>query len=94
MFPDAQNNTLAARLHHLTQAAHDEAVRRLCDELNATATLFPGTDLRLIYKVGSCQFSWGSAGWNFCRVHSTLRVAPAIEAKITDHIWNIQGLIG
>jgi hypothetical protein len=34
--------------------AHDEAVRHLCDELNATETLFPGTDLRLIYKVGSC----------------------------------------
>ena len=54
LFPDAQNKTLTVRLHHLTQAAHDEAVRHLCDELNATETLFPGTDLRLIYKVGSC----------------------------------------
>jgi len=54
LFPDAQNKTLTVRLHHLTQAAHDKAVRHLCDELNATATLFPGTDLRLIYKVGSC----------------------------------------
>jgi hypothetical protein len=54
LFPDAQNRTLTVRLHHLTQAAHDEAVRHLCDELNATETLFPGTDLRLIYKVGSC----------------------------------------
>jgi hypothetical protein len=25
----------------------------LCDELNATESLFPGTDLRLIYKLGS-----------------------------------------
>jgi hypothetical protein len=31
-----------------------EAVRHLCDGLNATETLFPGTDLRLIYNVGSC----------------------------------------
>ena len=54
LFPDAQNKTLPVRLHYLTQAAHDEAVRHLCDELNATVTLFPGTDLRLIYKVGSC----------------------------------------
>ena len=54
LFPDAQNKTLTVRLHHLTQAAHDEAVRHLCDELNPTETLFPGTDLRLIYKVGSC----------------------------------------
>jgi hypothetical protein len=44
------------RLHHLTQAAHltpaahDEAVRHLCNELNTTETLFPGTDLRLVYQ--------------------------------------------
>jgi hypothetical protein len=25
----------------------------LCDELNATESLFPGTELRLIYKLGS-----------------------------------------
>jgi hypothetical protein len=54
LFPDAQNKTLTVRLHHLTQAAHDEAVRHLCDELNATETLFPGADLRLIYKDHSC----------------------------------------
>ena len=53
LFADAQNKTLTMRLRHLTQAAHDEAVRHLCDELSATETLFPGTDLRLIYKVGS-----------------------------------------
>jgi hypothetical protein len=53
LFPDAQNKTLTVRLHYLTQAAHDEAVPHLCDELNAAGTLFPGTDLRLIYKVGS-----------------------------------------
>ena len=25
----------------------------LCDELTATETIFPGTDLRLVYKLGS-----------------------------------------
>jgi hypothetical protein len=54
LFPDAQNKTLTALLHHLTQAAHDEAVHHPCDELNPTEALFPGTDLSLIYKVGSC----------------------------------------
>jgi hypothetical protein len=53
-FPTPKHKTLTVHLHHLTQVAHDEAVRRLCDELNASETLFPGTDLRLIYKVGSC----------------------------------------
>jgi hypothetical protein len=29
-------------------------------------------------------------GWyNFAQVHSTLRVTPAMEAGITDHVWTI-----
>jgi len=31
--------------------------------------------------------------YNFCRVHQTLRVTPAIEAGITDHIWTIEEII-
>ncbi|HVH88647.1 MAG TPA: hypothetical protein VM912_18150, partial [Terriglobales bacterium] len=54
LLPDADKKTLTVRLHHLTQAAHDQALLRLCDELSATETIFPGTDLRLIYKLGSC----------------------------------------
>jgi hypothetical protein len=53
LFPDLNTNTLTVRLHHLTQAAHDAAVRYLCEELTATETVFPGTDLRLVYKLGS-----------------------------------------
>ncbi len=33
------------------------------------------------------------AYYNFCRVHQTLRVTPAMEAGITDHIWTIAELI-
>jgi len=33
------------------------------------------------------------AYYNFCRVHKTLRVTPAMEAGITDHVWNIQELL-
>lgn len=32
--------------------------------------------------------------YNFCRVHQTLRVTPAMEAKLTDHVWSIDELIG
>jgi hypothetical protein len=31
--------------------------------------------------------------YNFCRVHNTLRVTPAMEAGLTDHVWNIDELI-
>ena len=33
------------------------------------------------------------AYYNFCRVHQTLRVTPAMEAGITDHIWDLKDLI-
>jgi len=53
LIPDLNTKTLTVCLHHLTQAAHDAAVRYLCEELTATETIFPGTDLRLVYKLGS-----------------------------------------
>lgn len=27
---------------------------------------------------------------NFCRIHKTLRVTPAMEAGITDHLWSVE----
>ncbi|HTV83083.1 MAG TPA: IS1 family transposase [Acidobacteriaceae bacterium] len=34
------------------------------------------------------------AYYNFCRVHKTLRVTPAMEQGIADHVWTIAELIG
>jgi IS1 family transposase len=31
--------------------------------------------------------------YNFCRVHKTLRVTPAMEAGLTDHIWEVAEII-
>ena len=31
--------------------------------------------------------------YNFCRIHQTLRVTPAMEAKITDHVWDIEEIL-
>lgn len=31
---------------------------------------------------------------NFCRVHQTLRVTPVMQAGITDHVWEIEELVG
>jgi len=53
LIPDLQTKTLTVRLHHLAQSAHDQALRHLCDQLNATDTIFPDTDLKLVYKLGS-----------------------------------------
>lgn len=31
--------------------------------------------------------------YNFCRVHQTLRVTPAMEAGIADHVWSIGEIV-
>src|SRR5271157_4885939 len=33
------------------------------------------------------------AYYNFCRIHKSLRVTPAMEAGITDHVWTIAELL-
>ena len=32
--------------------------------------------------------------YNFCKVHQTLRVTPAMEAGLADHVWSLQELLG
>ena len=34
------------------------------------------------------------AYYNFCRVHQTLRVTPAMEAGSSDHVWSLEELVG
>ena len=65
LIPDLEKKTLTVRLHHLTQAAHDEAVRYLCDQLNATDTIFPDTELRLVYQLGGIANSLRSGVLSF-----------------------------
>jgi hypothetical protein len=55
LVPNEQEGTLTVRLHHLANRATDAAVHHLCTELTATETVFPGTDLRLIYELVSSQ---------------------------------------
>jgi IS1 family transposase/transposase-like protein len=37
----------------------------------------------------ACWFAF----YNFCRVHKSLRVTPAMAAGITDHVWNVRELL-
>ena len=49
------------------------------------------------YGRGFCLIDIGTEGfayYNFCRVHSSLRVTPAMEAGISNHVWDIEDIIG
>ncbi len=32
--------------------------------------------------------------YNFCRVHQSLRVTPAMEAGLANHVWTLAELVG
>jgi hypothetical protein len=53
LLPDHDAGILTVCLHHQANAAADAALEKLCEELNATETVFPRTNLRLVLKVGS-----------------------------------------
>jgi hypothetical protein len=55
LVPDSTANTLTVRLHNLTQAANDKAIAQLCNTLNETRTVFPGTNLTMIFEIGSSE---------------------------------------
>ncbi len=38
---------------------------------------------------GALHFAY----YNFCRVHQSLRVTPAMEAGVSDHNWTIAELL-
>ena len=50
LVPDLAAKTLTVRLHYLSHDAQDVAVSHLCEQLNATETVFPGTNLRMVYE--------------------------------------------
>lgn len=31
--------------------------------------------------------------YSFCRIHKSLRVTPAMEAGVTDHVWEIEEIV-
>jgi hypothetical protein len=31
--------------------------------------------------------------YNFCRIHQSLQVTPAMEAGVADHVWSVEEII-
>src|SRR5258708_34692682 len=31
--------------------------------------------------------------YNFCRIHQSLRVTPAMQAGVSNHVWNLEEII-
>lgn len=50
IMPDYANNTLTVKLHALSTPRATQAAQKLCELLNETETIYPHTDLKLVYK--------------------------------------------
>jgi len=50
MIPNYQNKTLTVILHSLSTPRANEAVAKLCELLNQTETIYPYSDLKMIFK--------------------------------------------
>jgi predicted nucleic acid-binding Zn-ribbon protein len=51
LLPDENASTLTVRVHRQANRCGDEVIRHLCTELDQTETIFPGTNLRLVYEL-------------------------------------------
>lgn len=63
--------------------------RMWCRRLTRLTTCF---SRRLAFL--RAAMAWHFAVYNFTRVHASLRVTPAVQLGVTDHVWSMEELIG
>lgn len=51
--PDKNNKQMTIELHNLTNEYNDKLAQVLCNHLNETSTTFPGTEMKIFYKLVS-----------------------------------------
>ena len=51
IIPDYNNKTLSVRLYSLATPRDNLALEKICSLLNDTETVFPGSDLTLVFKI-------------------------------------------
>ena len=51
LIPDDNKKILQVELHCFNTRRHNHAVRLLLEELNSTETVYPGTNMKLVYSM-------------------------------------------
>jgi Transposase protein len=52
---DEEGKVLRVKIHNMTNPKHHRIAQKLCEVLNETETVFPGTNLRMVYKLVANQ---------------------------------------
>lgn len=80
--PDmARVSTSHIERQNLTMRMHIRRLTRLCNGYSKK--------IRNHRAAMALHFAY----YNFCRIHEALRVTPAIEAGIMDHVWSVEELV-
>ncbi|MGA1839377.1 MAG: putative transposase [bacterium] len=53
--PDEEKGILKVKIHNMANFRNNRYVQKLCEVLNESETIFPGTCLRLVYDLVSNQ---------------------------------------
>ena len=53
LIPNIGEETLTVKLHHFANPLSDRAINSLCEHLNQTETIYPGTNMRMIFNLVS-----------------------------------------
>jgi len=53
ILPDYKQNTLTIKLYTQSTPRNNQALEELCEILTDSETIYPGTELRLIYKLAT-----------------------------------------
>ncbi len=77
--------------------------RRVCTSIVERSNLSMRTSIRRLTRLTNAfskkwenlhaMLSLYFAYYNFCRIHSTIRCTPAMEAGITNHVWSLNDLL-
>lgn len=76
-----------ARIHVLRRAPEP-------DHADVDAPLFPLDAFSKKLENHAAMVALYFLYYNFGRVHQTLRVTPAMEAELADHVWAIEEIVG
>ena len=62
--------------------------------INATARVTGFSKMTILQMTNHMHsISLSFMAYNFCKVHKTLRVTPAMQAGIADHIWTMEEVV-
>jgi hypothetical protein len=86
-----------------TEEIGDPDPSRICTSIVERSNLSMRTSIRRLTRLTNAfSNKWENlksmlaiyfAYYNFCRIHSTIRCTPAMEAGVTKHVWSIRDLL-